>query len=226
MALEAIKDQIRDQVIALWGRVQESSLYNSLMEQYQAWPTSVQRLVAFGSGFLVVLMVLSIPYSRIDSASVSVAEFTEYRTLLRDLLRIGRAAKEPPPLPPGFTALDLQTQIQNLTGELALVPEQLVGVLPLDERPAGSLAPPAVQQQGVSASFKKLNLSQVLDIGFRLQMISPGTKLTGLNLIANSEDNHYYDVTYKVVSFSLPQLASDEGEAPGRDAPRPGRGGR
>ncbi len=213
MGLEDIRDQLRDQAIALWGRVLESSAFNSLKEQYHTWPAIVQKAAAFAGGFVVVLVILSVPYSYIDSASVAVEEFSEYRTLLRDLLRIGRAAKDPPPLPPGQTAAELTGQVQGVLGEFQLVPEQVAGVSPLEERPAASLAPPVIRQEGVAVNLKKLNLYQILDIGFRLQSMSPGIKLTGLDIAANSDDNHYFDVMYKIVSFSLP-FAAEEPEKP------------
>lgn len=216
MGLDDIKDQLRDQANALWGRIQESSAFNSLKEQYETWPTVVQRSLTFVAGFLAVLVVLSIPYSYIDSASLAVDEFTEYRTLLRDLLRVGRASKEVPALPPGMSSGELASQTQGMLGEFMLVADQIGGVTPLPDRPAPSLAPPVIQQAGVAVTLKKLNLYQVIDIGYRLQNMSSGIKLTGLDMTANAEDNHYYDVTYRVVNFSLPAAPEEPPAAGGR----------
>ena len=218
MNLDDIKDQLRDQFNALWGRVQESTTYNSLKEKYDALPAMAQKGIAFGSGFVAVLLVLSIPFSYISAANTSIEEFNEYRVLLRDLLRIGRSAKEAPPLPPGLSPADLQSQAQTLTSELGLLPDQVSGMAPLKENPSPTLASPVIQQGGMSLSLKKLNLNQILDIGFRLQSISSGTKLAGVEILANSEDNHYYDVIYKVVNFSLPvQPDSDKKENSSQD---------
>lgn len=217
MNLDDIKDQLRDQFNALWGRVQESTSYNSAKEKYDSLPSTAQKGIAFGSGILAVFIVLSIPFSYINSANTSIDEFNEYRVLLRDLLRIGRSAQDAPPLPPGLSAADLQNQAQAMTAELGLLPEQLVGIAPLaDKRPANSLAPPAIEQAGIAVSLKQLNLNQILDIGYRLQNISGGTKLTGVQIQANADDNHYYDVTYKVVNFSLPLAIDDQKPSPAR----------
>ncbi|MGE0762062.1 MAG: hypothetical protein AB7N80_02170 [Bdellovibrionales bacterium] len=210
MNLDDIKDQLRDQLNALWGRIQESTAFNTLKEQYDSWPTIAQRTVAFSAGFVGLLIVLSIPFSYIGAANTSIEEFNEYRGLLRDLLRVGRSAKDDPPLPPGLSAADLQNQVQGMMGEFALLPEQVGPIRPLEDRPAASLAQPVIQQNGIAVALKKLNLNQILDIGFRLQNISGGTKLTGIEILANREDNHYYDVTYKVVNFSLPLSAGGE----------------
>lgn len=221
MGLDDIKDQLRDQANALWGRIQESSSFNSIKEQYEAWPLMLQRTAAFAAGVMIVLVVLSIPYSFIESASVAVDEFTEHRLLLRDLLRVGRASKDAPPLPVGLSGDELTAQVQGMLGEFMLLTDQIGGVNALDKNPAQSLAPPVIQQAGVAVTLKKLNLYQVIDIGFRLQNMSQGIKLTGLDMVANSDDNHYYDVTYRVVSFSLPVVQ----EAPPPPGGRDKRGG-
>lgn len=210
MNLDDIKDQLRDQFNALWSRIQESTTYNSVKEKYDSLPTVAQKGLAFGSGFVAVLIILSIPFSYINSANTSIEEFNEYRTLLRDLLRVGGAAKDAPPLPPGISAAELQGQVQALTTELGLLADQMVGVAPLKDNPSPTLASRVIRQDGVSVTLKKLNLNQILDIGYRLQSLSNGTKLAGVDILANAEDNHYYDVTYKVVNFSLPTPTDDD----------------
>jgi hypothetical protein len=204
LALEGIKDQLADQFNALWGRVQESSAYNSLKEQYESWPHIAQRGAAYGAGFLLVFLILSIPFSYISSSSVAIEEFNDHRALLRDLLRVSGQAGAPPPLPPGLSTADLQARVQGLVAQFGLIEEQVVGVTALGDRPAAALAPPAIEQSGVELSLKKLNLEQILDISVRLQDISDGTRLTGLTINANAEDNHYFDVIFKVVNFSIP----------------------
>lgn len=209
MNLDDIKDQLRERATTVWVQIQETSLYNNLKEKYETLPTTAQKAIAYAAGVLTALIVLSIPYSYISSSGAAIEEFDENRSLLRELLRVGRAAKEPPPLPPGMTVPDLQSRVQGLLQEFTLLPEQLGGFQPLPGRPAGSLAPSIVEQAGIGVLLKKLNLTQVVDIGYRLQTISPGVKLMGLEMNANSDDNHYYDVTYRVVSFSLPSLQDE-----------------
>ena len=204
MNLDELKDRLIDQLNGLWGRIQESSIYNKFKEQYDSWPQVVQRAFVFTSGFLLIFFVLSIPLSYIDSASVSIEEFSEYRSLIRELIRVGGSAKETAPLPPGMGPGELQAQIQMIISQANLVEEQTGTIQPLEARPAAALAPPVIQQEGLSVQLKKLNLSQVVDIGYRLQALTLGTKLTGIDMTANASDDHYYDVVFKVVNFSHP----------------------
>lgn len=226
MNLDDLRDKVRENVSALWGRIQESTLFNNLKEQYETWPASVQKTVLISASVLGMLILLSIPYSYIDSASTAIEEYNENRLLIRDLLRVGRAAKDPPPLPPGLSQGDLQAQVQPLLNEFSLTPEQLTPVRPLNERPAAPLAPTVIHQEGVAVQLRKLNLHQILDIGRRMSTLSRGVKITGLEVIANAEDNHYFDVIYKLVSFSLPQATIEsEPIKPGQMLEkRPGRG--
>lgn len=226
MNLDDLRDKVRENVAALWGRVQESTLFNNLKEQYETWPASVQKTVLISASVLGLLILLSIPYSYIDSASTAIEEYNENRLLIRDLLRVGRAAKDPPPLPPGLSQGDLQAQVQPLLNEFSLTPEQLTPVRPLSERPAAALAPTVIHQEGVAVQLKKLNLHQVLDIGRRMATLSRGVKITGLEVVANAEDNHYFDVIFKLVSFSLPQATIEsEPNKPGQGLEkRPGKG--
>lgn len=211
MNFDDIKDQLREQVNALWSKIQESSLYNNLREQYDSLPQIAQKLIMFFAGFIAVFIVLSIPYSYIDSAGVMIEEYDEHRTLLRDLLRIGRVAREPSPLPADMEPTELTQQVERKIAEMALIPEQIVGIQPLGDMPAGNLAPRVLRQSGVSLTVKKLNLNQIIDLGYRLQNISPAVKISGVDISANREDNHYYDMMMKVVSFSLP-APRDSGE--------------
>ncbi|MBX7231009.1 MAG: hypothetical protein K1X29_02885 [Bdellovibrionales bacterium] len=202
--LEDIKDQLRDQLKTLIEKIKESSLFNNLTEKYHTLPPLTQKACIYGSGLFVILFIFSIPYAYIESAHQHIAEFEENRTLLRELLRVGRAAKDPPPLPQGLSSRELQSRMESFTSEFRLLPEQVIGIKPLGERPAPSLAPPVILQEGVAVTYAKLNLYQILDIGYRLHNLSAGSKLTSVDIKANPEDNHYFDTTFKVVSFSLP----------------------
>lgn len=215
MNFSELTDRLFDLINGYWGRFQESSLFNKFKEQYDSWPIIVQRAAVFTSGFLLVFVVLSIPLAYIDSASIAIEEFTEYRSLIRELIRVGRTADEPPPLPAGLSFSDMQSQAQMILSQSNLVEEQMGTIQPLDNRPAAILAPPVIKQEGISVQLKKLNLNQVVEIGYRLQELTRGTKLTGIDISANATDDHYYDVVYKIVNFSLPMTTMALKEPPG-----------
>lgn len=205
MNADDLKDQLREQFSSLWGRIQESSVYNNIKEQFEALPQAAQRAISIGAGVIVALFIVYIPFSYILAANDSIEEFNENRGLIRELLRVARFGDQAPPLPPQLSITDLQNQAQMILTELKLVPEQMGPITPLEDRPAKNLTAAMIQQAGISVSINKINLSQILDIGYRFQNINLGTKITGLEIVAHAEDNHYYNVTYKLVNFSLPQ---------------------
>lgn len=215
MNLDDLKDQLKDQSLALIGRIQETSLFNTAKEKFLNLPSSAQQAIMIGAGILTTLFIFSIPFSYINSADVALEEFSETRAQLRDLLKVSRASKDPAPLPPGMSTADLEQRAKSTLANFNLIPEQIVKVTPLGERPAGSMAPPIIDQAGVAIHLKKINLAQAVDIGHALQGLSTGIKLTGLDLAANSEDNHYYDAVFMIVNFSLP-VAAEEPEGPSR----------
>lgn len=221
MNLDDLKDQLRDQANALFSRVQETSWYNSAKDQYLSLPATAQKAIAFGSGILAVVIVLMIPISYIQSADVSIEEFNENRTLLRDLMKVGRSGKEPPPLPPAIGYSDLEAQARGALTEFNLTPEQVEPSSQLNDRPAGSIVPSLISQVGLALHLKKLNLNQVVDIGYRLQSLSSGIKLMGVDIVANAEDNHYFDTVYRLVSFALP-ITPEEPEKPSERKPKTG----
>lgn len=210
--LSGLKDQLRDQFETLWTRIQESSVYLNLKEQYDALPQLGQRALAVGAALLALGLILLLPYSYIQSAQEAEAEFNETRALLRDLLHIARDAQLPPPLPPGTSSAQLQSQVQSTLGPFTLLPEQMGPIQALGPSPAGSLVAKRIEQAGVSVQLNKLNLRQILDIGSALQRINPGVRLMGLEIQNNREDNRYYDVQFQLVNFSLPGAlpSSDE----------------
>lgn len=210
MNLEDLKDQLKEQAAQLWGELQESSAYNSLREQYENMPSSGQKLLQIGGVLLAIFMLLLIPLSYFDSAATKLADFEENRSLVRDMLRASRDAQQEPPLPPGLTAMQLQSQVDNALRAFNLLNEQRGGVTPLGPNPAEGLVPASIEQQGLRISLKKLNLRQLVDIGYRLQSIHPGVRMTSLEVQANTEDNHYFDVLFSLVSLSLPQPSPPE----------------
>ncbi|OFZ12791.1 MAG: hypothetical protein A2Z20_07055 [Bdellovibrionales bacterium RBG_16_40_8] len=206
MAFENITDKIKEQFIDIWDKVQESSLYNNLREKFETQSVTTQRGIVFGSVVLLLLFVLSFPYSYFNSSSAFNEEYNENKNMLRSLLRASRLASEATYAPPSVSSEEVKSQIQNMLPRFTLLPEQVGSILDIDMKAMGeSLAPKNVGQNGIGLSLKKLNLKQVVDIGFEIQKLNQSVKLVGLDIVANVSDNHYFDVLYKLIIFSVPK---------------------
>ena len=219
MNLDDLKDQVREKLATAWGELQENSTFNTLREKYQGLSANGQKGAQAGLALFVMLVFFYIPYAYFSSSSVAIEDFERNRQMIRSLLEASRNSKLPPPLPPAQDPSSMQSRVQMLLESFRLVPEQIVGIQPLGPNPAGSLVVPAIQQNGISVSLKNLNLTQIMEIGQRLQSIDPGSKMTGLEVNASTEKTNYFNVVFKIVNFSL----SVESE-PAEDA-RPGRRG-
>ncbi len=220
MNIDDLKDRLNEQLSAAWGELQENSTFNTLREKYQALSANGQKGIQAGAALFILLILFYIPYSYFSSSSVGIEDFERNRQMIRQLLEASRNSKLPPPLPPAQNPSSMQNRVQMLLESFRLVPDQIASIEPLGPNPAGGLVVPVIQQNGIAVNLKNLNLTQIMEIGQRLQSIDPGSKMTGLEIIASTEKANYFNVVFRIVNFSL----SVESE-PAEDA-RPGRRGR
>jgi hypothetical protein len=222
MALEGLKEKLKESWADLSSKVQENSAFNNLREKFEGQTPTVQRAVIYGSVAAIAIFLLSIPWSYINSSNDALESFNENRTLIEGLLHASRAAKEPSPLPPVTSADALKGRIETLLRENRLVPEQLGEMQPLPNRPAKDLAPAVVDQAGLAVQLKKLNVEQIVAISQQLQGLGQGIKLIGLDVNQTAGQTHYYDMVARVVSFGLPPVVieSDPSEKPGKKSNR------
>lgn len=222
MNFESLKEKLRDQFTELWGRIQETSLFQNAREKFEALNTRMQKIIIASIAMLGVLFLFSFPYSNITSSQGNLEVFEENRSLIRRLLKAAKTLKEPSPLPPEMPGEVLTSEVNRALDEFHLVGEQMGGVQPLNEK-ATTLVPDGVKQVAVMLQLKKLNLKQIVEISHRLQSLSIGVRLMGLDIRENAASSHYFDVNYKLVNFSVPRVAMpiDTGKDKGRGAPKP-----
>jgi hypothetical protein len=223
MGLAEIKDQLVDNIRSRWGDFQETEIYNNLKERYENLPSVGQKAVVWGSLGLLILCILMIPYSWISSSSTNLGYFLEDKAMLSDLMRVSRDLQNAPKVPTVISPGQLKSQIQEITTQMKLIPEQQIDgilekVFPRDKK--GGLIGPVFEQKGVELNLKKLNLKQIVDVSHKLQEIGRGSKVMAMDMVANKEDNHYYDATFHVIAFSLPSKPSPRGK------PKPKRRGK
>jgi hypothetical protein len=199
-----LREQLMERLQTLWAQIQESSAYNDLQERYESLSPRGQKMTIVGVVAVVLLLIAALPWSYFDSSSNHIAEFESKRELTRQLLRVTRSSNEPPL--EHITGLDLRNRVD---AELKVFNLQSTQILSIQEMNAESmknlkLAPSPIQEDGVEVRLGKLNLRQMVDIGFRLQSMSEMVKMSGLVIRANKDDNHYFDVTFQLASFSVP----------------------
>lgn len=207
--LKEIFDQLKDTAMARWDQFQETDTYISLREKYDNLPQKAQKLVIFASFFMLFLVVFSVPYAWYSASQTSVVEFEDTKTTINDLLEVSQEVKNIPPQSLGMTSSDLKSKTERILAEKGLGKEQITSLNETQfTNPQGSqLIPPQITASGVEASLKQLTLKQVVDIGYELERISPLVKVLNLEMRATEADVHYYDVQFRVSSFSVKESA-------------------
>ncbi len=207
MNINDIKDQISERVDIIWEQLQESPAFNNLREKFEVLPQRTQKLITFGSlGFIAFLFAL-IPLSFFSSSSVYVEEFDTNRTLIRDL--ISSSAQDDFRSPSPLTYDSLARKIDSRINGFQLLETQKTKAKPGNSFNAEYI-PKRISQVNASVKFVKLNLTQVVNFGHELLEITEGVKLIGLNMVANPEDDHYYDVEYDLAHFSFSEVPEKE----------------
>ena len=200
-----IKDQVLEKLNEVWSRIKESPYFNALAEKYDNLPSSAQIGLIVGSFVLVIIFLLSIPFSFLGTASDNISDFETDRQMIRELLKASRQA------PSSFLSQtkilnfnQLKSQIQTKINNFRLTEEQRGTISELDLKSEGkAFAPDSIIQFGAQADVKSLNVREIKELSYDLQNILPNIKLSGLEVTANAKDDHYFDVIFKFVSFSL-----------------------
>lgn len=206
MAFEDLRERLREQASEALAKIQETSAFNTLRERYESQTPPVQKAITLGGVALVLLFLSSCPMSYINSSSEYLTAFEENRELIQGLLRASRTAKEPPPLPPPMTSDSLRSSVDSTVRQSGLLPDQVGDMNAIPDGELRGLAPPAVVVSGLAATLKKLNLTQVIELGNLVQNLAPGVKLLGIDVSQSAGTDHYYDMVLKVVSFGLPPV--------------------
>ncbi len=201
-SFEDIKEQIQNTLKNQWEQFQESSLYIQVKERYENLTPAMQKLTLWGSAALAILIVLSLPISYYSESATYVSEFEEKRQLVRDLLKTSRESQESPDLAVPPSMEQLKSQVDAQIQSARLVPEQILGtqIIPASSK----LIPNTLSEGTLKISLAKLNLKQLIDLGYQLQSLNPSVKMLDLQIEANRLDPRYFDVTYKMAALAVP----------------------
>ena len=126
MNFDALKDRIRDRLVEFWGRIEETSLYMSLREKFEALSSRTQKAIIVSGILLLGLFLLSFPYSYISESQDNMTGFEENRELVRGLLKASKTLKEISPLPPEASPEILSNMVTRSLDEFHLVAEASV----------------------------------------------------------------------------------------------------
>jgi len=203
MTLDDLKENISSRMKSTLERVKESDYYHRLSDRFENMKASQQRLTLVGLVLALVILLLVTPISSLLSSSSSMGEFETQRELIRDLIKVQREMRELPNLPEAPSSDSLRALAEAKVKESNLLPEQIKGIEV--GMPNSRLISPNHLQGSVTVRLSKLNVRQIVDIGAKLQDISPSVKMLDLIIDANTSDARYSDVTYRLVALNIPR---------------------
>jgi hypothetical protein len=227
MQLNDIKEQLKERSLQIWAQIQESSLYSNLREKYEALSPSMQRLVNIGSIALVVLYLIYLPYGYISSSQTNLETYELNRDITHQLLEIKSLSAQIDQIAAGISSDQIRQRIEPMLEAKGVPPEQRGEFTEISEQSPerSTLANKLLVQQGLMVQLKKLNLTQVTDLTMMFSDIRIA-KLVGIQIQASADNDHYYDVVYKLVNFSFPKGDEPPPERPGPGRKLPRSGGR
>lgn len=206
--LKELIDQIKDTFLARWEQFQETEAYASIKERYDNLSPTGQKLSIAVTISIIALILVMIPLGWYRTSSENITMFEDTKQTINELLEVSQESKTIPAQAQNVTGMEVRSRIDRVLAEKGLTKEQIASIQEKAfTNPAGSnLIPSSITQNGIEVSLKKLNLRQIVDIGYEFDRISPTVKVLGVNVTATAEDVHYYDTIYNVASFSVPEV--------------------
>lgn len=201
--LDDLKDQMGTQFRHSWEQFQESSLYNQLKDRYENLTPLAQKLSIVGIVLLFTLIVFSIPWGFYSQSSQYISEFEGKRNIIRDLLKVSREAHDNPDIPVPPPLESVKNQIDTTLKAAQLIPEQMKGIEIVTEK--SDIVPATLSKGILRVSLAKLNLRQIVDLGYAMQAINSSLKMKDLSIEANLQNPKYFDVVFKLIALNVPQ---------------------
>jgi hypothetical protein len=201
--LDNLKEQFKALGTKISQQIQESPTYTQAQDRFENLSPSGQKLALIGGVLLVLFMLLFFPFSNLSDSQTTLSQFEEKRSLIRDLFKTYRESSAALSIatPPNYELL--RSNVESIIARADLTPEQNLGSIEITAE--GNLIPQNLVTHALQVKLAKLNLKQIVDIGSGLVGISESVKMKDMQIIANSQDTRYFDVSYKLYSLKVPE---------------------
>ncbi len=208
-AVKSFIENLKEKLKTAWAEQQESEFYISTKEKFEALPALTHKLIVTGVGFLIAILFLWWPVSNfVDSVSFN-SKFDEDRLMLKELFRIDRDMASGPNVPTPPAPVSLKALFDGKIAAAGIKPEQIKDQSEMPPQNVGG-----ADQKGFQYHIAHLTVRQAIDLSYELEHTDASLKVGGLELAAEPQDPHFYEVGIKLVTFA-PKVA---------DAGAPGKG--
>ncbi len=202
MNIEDLKEQLKNDFAKTKERFEESAFVSTMKDRYANLNPISQKLVIIGSIALISLIILSMPFTHLETSSENISQFESKRALMRDLLRVQKEISDTPEIAIPPPVDNIRSRVESDLQAAQLLPEQMKGVNILP--PIQSNQVKSQQNEGVvEVNLGQLNLKQIVDLGYQFQAISPSVKLKDLIVQAHASAPGYFDVIYRLLVLKV-----------------------
>lgn len=203
MNLNELKERFQSELKISAEKFQESNLYIQLKEKYDDLNPSMQKIVLWGVSLFFLYLFISIPGDKYSNSQLLVEEFESRRDLIRQMMKVHREASGSFDIPVAPDITSLKSRIERDLQNARLLPDQIVSVEPASAN--SRVVPENLLSGQLDVKLTKLNIRQIADLGFQMQNISPSVKLKDMNITAHAELKDYFDVSYSMITLTVPQ---------------------
>lgn len=230
MTLDDLKDQLSGSFRQISERVQETEFFINLKDRFDAQNPFAQKAIVAGAITLLFALVLMLPWSWYSSSEEVVTSFDTRRNLIRELLKVARESADVPSIPVPPSTDILKGDIESRLKQSNLIQEQIKSI-DIASSSDSKLITAERSSGAINVSLWKLTVRQIVDVGAALSSLNPSVKMVGMDVKANSEDAHYFDVSLKLASLNVPDLSppppplEEEPAQPKKKAPKKKTGG-
>ncbi|PIT98988.1 MAG: hypothetical protein COT74_12140 [Bdellovibrionales bacterium CG10_big_fil_rev_8_21_14_0_10_45_34] len=201
MALEELKSRFKDQLQNAWSAFETSTVYLQIREKYDDLNPAAQKGVLGFLSVAIISVLIWIPYTFWASSEEQLSYFIENKELIREVLRVQKQLAASSDVPIAIDSGMLRTQVESQLQTVGLLPEQIQAVNIADFTEGIKIYATGVVAEGIRASVINLNVTQIVEIGYKLQQIDPSAKMIGMKVRASPERSHYYNVEYELATF-------------------------
>jgi hypothetical protein len=201
--VDEIKNQFKEKFSEYFEKIKETELYQKADEKYTSMSPRGQKITRFLSAFIILFALIFYPLSQLQVSRDLVSEFEVKRELLRDLFKTYRESSSSASLPIPPQGGELIFQVQSMLSKAQLLPQQIINVGVIE--PEGHIIPQKLVNSAIVVQLSSLNLRQAVDIGTQLSNISAAVKVKDLEMSATEGKSGYFDITYKLYAFNVPQ---------------------
>ena len=200
MNLKSYRNVLKSYFESIYYKVKESSIYNICLEKYENLDIHYQKWIQISTSSTLLLLILSIPISILFTSLKTTTEFKTKKNLVFDILK-----KDSPVAFSEFSSSQLESRISVILSQFNSKQKEAPKITPLSKSIQLEPSLKKLSYSGKNITIKNINIKEAIDIGSRLDQISPAVKLVQFKITESKTANNYFTATFSLVHFHAPK---------------------